>query len=51
MMLDHLGLRDEALALERAVDRLLEEGRVLTPDLGGTAKTSEVVDALLHLVR
>ena len=50
MMLDHLGRRDEARALERAVDRLLTERKVLTPDLGGTAHTDDVTGALVHLL-
>lgn len=47
MMLDHLGLGREARALEGAVDRLLAEGAVLTPDLGGRATTAEVTRALI----
>lgn len=50
LMLGHLGLRDEARALGAAVDRLLADGRVLTPDLGGTARTQEVVEALIALL-
>jgi 3-isopropylmalate dehydrogenase len=40
-----LGLPDEALALERAVDETLD--RVRTADLGGTATTREVGDAVV----
>jgi isocitrate/isopropylmalate dehydrogenase len=50
MMLDHLGLTDEARALEAAVERLLAERRGLTPDLGGAARTDEVADALVALL-
>jgi isocitrate/isopropylmalate dehydrogenase len=50
MMLDHLGRRREAAALEAAVVRLLTEGRVLTPDLGGTARTEEVARELVRLI-
>ena len=50
MMLDHLGHDDEAAALDRAVDRLLEDGEVLTPDLGGSAGTEEVTRALVSLL-
>ena len=50
MMLDHLDLADEARALERAVERVLAEGKVLTPDLGGTARTENVVAELLRFL-
>jgi isocitrate/isopropylmalate dehydrogenase len=50
MMLEHLGRREEAAALERAVVRLLSDRRVLTPDLGGTAGTSEVTRELVRLL-
>ena len=46
LMLRHgLGRQDEASALERAVDEALD--RVRTADLGGTATTREVGDAVL----
>ena len=46
LMLRHgLGRPDEASALERAVDESLD--RVKTADLGGTATTREVGDAVL----
>ncbi|KAJ8592132.1 Isocitrate/isopropylmalate dehydrogenase [Rhizopogon salebrosus TDB-379] len=44
MMLRHMGYGDGADRIEKAVDSVLREGKVLTPDLGGTSKTSEVVD-------
>ena len=39
MMLDHLGESTSAQKLDEAVARCLNERRVLTPDLGGTATT------------
>ena len=42
MMLHHLAESEAGLAVERAVARVLEEGRVLTPDMGGTATTEDV---------
>ena len=42
MMLDHLGETAAAKAVLGAVETVLAEGRVLTPDLGGSASTKEV---------
>src|SRR5215203_588814 len=41
LMLDHLGLADEAAAVMDAIRATTASG-VVTPDLGGTATTSEV---------
>ncbi len=47
MLLRHsLGLEDKAAQVERAVARALEDG-VLGGDLGGTASTAEIGDAVL----
>ncbi|HTP31799.1 MAG TPA: tartrate dehydrogenase [Candidatus Acidoferrales bacterium] len=48
MMLDHLGLAEAAGAVESAVAAVLAEGKVRTPDLGGTSSTAEVTDAVLE---
>jgi isocitrate dehydrogenase (NAD+) len=50
MLLRHVGQRRAAARVERAVERLLAEGRVMTRDLGGTASTSAVADRLTALV-
>jgi tartrate dehydrogenase/decarboxylase/D-malate dehydrogenase len=47
MMLRHLGYGKEADRVERAIDSVCQDGRVLTADLGGTASTAEVGDALV----
>jgi tartrate dehydrogenase/decarboxylase/D-malate dehydrogenase len=47
MLLDHLGLAKSGAALRKAVAAVLKAGKPRTPDLGGTAKTSEVADAVL----
>lgn len=47
LMLSHLGLGDQAGRIERAVSRVTAQGTVLTADLGGSAGTADVVDALL----
>jgi len=46
MMLEFLGEADAAVAVERAVEAVLREGRVRTPDLGGSSTTSQVGDAV-----
>jgi isocitrate/isopropylmalate dehydrogenase len=46
MLLDHMGLGDDARRLERAVDAALEAGDSLTPDLGGTATTERFAEAV-----
>jgi isocitrate/isopropylmalate dehydrogenase len=46
-MLDHLGLNKSAAALRQAVAAVLKAGKPRTPDLGGTAKTVDVTDAVL----
>ena len=46
MLLRHVGERTAAVAVERAVDAVLERGEVRTPDLGGRARTFEVADAV-----
>ena len=48
MMLDWLGEREGAEAIERAVMMILKEGKTLTPDLGGSATTVEVTEAVLE---
>ena len=47
MMLEHLQLTAAAQELEAAVAAVLAEGKVRTPDLGGSNRTEEVTDAVL----
>lgn len=47
MMLEFLGQNDVAAKIRKAVDEVLNEGKVLTPDLHGTAKTEEYCDAII----
>ncbi len=51
MMLDHLGEQDAALRVDAAVANCLEQRRVLTPDLGGNASTSQVGDEVVKLLK
>lgn len=50
LMLEWLKREDEAHRIEAAVRHVLQEGKVLTPDLGGSSSTSEVGDAIANLV-
>jgi isocitrate dehydrogenase (NAD+) len=47
MMLRHLGEDKASLALEEAIHAVLKEGRRVTRDLGGTASTREMADAII----
>jgi isocitrate/isopropylmalate dehydrogenase len=51
MMLRHLGEKDGASAVERAVDAILDRGRVRTPDLGGSSSTMEVAETVALAVK
>ena len=51
MMLDHLGEHTAADAVGAAVGDVLTEGRVRTPDIGGTATTDEVGAAIAERIR
>jgi isocitrate/isopropylmalate dehydrogenase len=47
LMLDYLGFADAASRLDSAVRKVYADGRVLTPDQGGTAKTFEFAHAVV----
>jgi tartrate dehydrogenase/decarboxylase/D-malate dehydrogenase len=47
MLLDHLGLPKAAAAVRSAVAAVLKAGRPRTPDLGGSATTAAVAEAVL----
>jgi tartrate dehydrogenase/decarboxylase/D-malate dehydrogenase len=46
MMLRHLGLAEAADAVERAIAEILAQSKVLTPDIGGTATTTDLGEAI-----
>ena len=50
MMLRHLGEYKAATDVDAAVLKLLEQGEILTPDLGGSSTTESVGDAIAQLV-
>ncbi|MDK4201460.1 tartrate dehydrogenase [Pseudomonas sp. HR1] len=49
LMLDHLGEREASAHLMRAIEEVTASG-LHTPDLGGTATTRQVTDAVLELI-
>jgi tartrate dehydrogenase/decarboxylase/D-malate dehydrogenase len=50
MMLRHLGIEEAARAVEKAIETVLARTEVRTPDIGGTAKTREMGEAIAELV-
>jgi tartrate dehydrogenase/decarboxylase/D-malate dehydrogenase len=46
LLLDHLGEQEAAAALMRAIEEVLAAGEVRTPDLGGTATTRQLGEAI-----
>ncbi len=47
LMLDHLGLPAASKGVRDAVAKVLAEGKVRTPDLGGSSTTTQMGDAVL----
>ena len=50
-MLDHFGYTEWGAKLIACIEQLLVEKQTLTPDLGGSATTQEVGDAIVRMVR
>jgi tartrate dehydrogenase/decarboxylase/D-malate dehydrogenase len=50
MMLEHLGHPEAAQAVVGAIERVVEEGKIRTRDLGGTAGTADVGQTIAALV-
>jgi isocitrate dehydrogenase (NAD+) len=48
MMIDHVGRKDMAQRLRRAIDRALREDGVRTGDLGGKATTKDMTQAIVR---
>jgi len=51
LMLEHMGMGPEAQRLEAAVGRVYRDGKVLTPDQGGSARTRDMAQAVLAAYR
>ena len=47
LMLAHLGERDAAIRMQKAIEAVYAEGKHLTRDVGGAAGTSEFTDAVI----
>jgi isopropylmalate/isohomocitrate dehydrogenase-like protein len=47
MLLDYLGEEKWAERIENAVVAVMNDGKVLTPDLGGSSSTKQVTDAII----
>jgi isocitrate dehydrogenase (NAD+) len=47
MMLQHMGLHEYATRIQKAIFDVLAEGKTITGDLGGKAKTHEYADAVI----
>jgi tartrate dehydrogenase/decarboxylase/D-malate dehydrogenase len=50
MMLDHLGEADASAFLMRAIEQVTANERFHTPDLGGSARTEDVMDAVIKAI-
>jgi len=51
MMLDHMNEMEAARRVEKALKKVLEEGKNTTVDLGGTAGTREMVGAIIDKMK
>ncbi|KAF2678755.1 isocitrate dehydrogenase [NAD] subunit 2, mitochondrial [Lentithecium fluviatile CBS 122367] len=51
MMLRHMGLGDHANNIEQAIFKTIAEGKTITGDLGGKAKTYEYADAVIKALK
>ena len=51
LMLEQLGERKAAEIVLKAISEVLRERKVLTPDLGGSSKTSDVGDEIVKKVK
>jgi tartrate dehydrogenase/decarboxylase/D-malate dehydrogenase len=50
MLIEHLGHADAAAAIVTAIEKVVEEGRTVTRDLGGQATTREAGEAIAALL-
>jgi tartrate dehydrogenase/decarboxylase/D-malate dehydrogenase len=50
MMLRHLGAPEAADAVENAITQVLAKSRIRTPDIGGSASTKDLGEAIASAV-
>ncbi|MFC7063148.1 tartrate dehydrogenase [Halobacillus seohaensis] len=50
LMLEHLGRKDLSSIVMTAIENVIEDKKVLTPDLGGNARTFETGDAIVQQI-
>jgi tartrate dehydrogenase/decarboxylase/D-malate dehydrogenase len=48
MLLEHVGQAGAAARLMRAIERVTADKSLHTPDLGGTARTDQVTEAVIE---
>jgi isocitrate/isopropylmalate dehydrogenase len=51
MMLDFLNTKSAASLVHRAVEQVLADRKVRTPDMGGTATTRRVTDEVIRVIQ
>jgi tartrate dehydrogenase/decarboxylase / D-malate dehydrogenase len=51
LMLEHLGYADASAAIVKAIEDVFAQTTIRTPDLGGTASTHEVTEAILAAIQ
>ncbi|KAF2272029.1 uncharacterized protein EI97DRAFT_427153 [Westerdykella ornata] len=51
MMLQHMGLNEYAENIQQAIFKTIAEGKTITGDLGGSAKTYEYADAVIKALK
>ncbi len=50
-LLEHLGEHENSKAIFEATEKVISEGKYVTYDLGGSARSSEMVDAIIKKLR
>jgi len=48
LMLEYLNQQEEADLIRNAVEEIIKEDKIKTPDMGGNNNTQEVANAILH---